>query len=709
MYKLIIEDDEGKTTVVPIMRDEITIGRKEGNNIRLTERNVSRHHARISKASADVFIEDLDSYNGIRVNGDRIQVNTRVSINEGDLIEIGDYHLVIQQEGTDSPGLAGAGGHPEESTQRVSMATALAEGTLPGAAPDEVTSQMVAPPPGGLDPDQTRTEREMPAPAAALHASAPPEATARMPLPAAGEPTPDPEPTRRSEPTAIVRTSDLTASAEEASARVVAVSTGLAGNSYALTKPENVIGRTDDNDVVLDHRSVSRNHAKIVRDGARYTVVDLNSANGVLVNGEEYKRIDLRKGDIIELGHVKLRFVEPGEGFQLSASEIERLKREDTDADGGMGGGSTTVMTSRVKAGGFPVKIVAGAGAGVVVLLIVIGFAFSGGPGGKDPKPATSSGGAVTPPAPASAAPPEDHKPPDDRKPPRNPPRDPAPTPAPTPMPAPVREDPVAEAQRQHKAALDALRKGNFVEAKEICERVQDLVPKARECLEQVDREIRAQRQLEDAMGLCGTDPVRCYRQLLEVIEGTRARDRALVEARNTRAQIIKKWLKDGEAALQQGDWQSAKTYSEDVLDLDKGNKDAQKLLDKALRLKARSSAQPARPTPQPTPRPSPTPADNAQPAGGGKAAEAKKLLEDGNRAILLGNFDDAVQKGKTALKLDPSLTDAHKLLGVAYARQAKYCEAKTHYKKYVELNPGSPMVDRIKQILQGPELQNCP
>ena len=49
MYKLIIEDDEGKTTVVPLIRDEITIGRKEGNTIRLTERNVSRRHAKLVK------------------------------------------------------------------------------------------------------------------------------------------------------------------------------------------------------------------------------------------------------------------------------------------------------------------------------------------------------------------------------------------------------------------------------------------------------------------------------------------------------------------------------------------------------------------------------------------------------------------------------------------------------------------------------------
>jgi len=42
MQKLLIEDDEGKTVVVPLIRDEITIGRQEGNTIRLSEQNVSR-------------------------------------------------------------------------------------------------------------------------------------------------------------------------------------------------------------------------------------------------------------------------------------------------------------------------------------------------------------------------------------------------------------------------------------------------------------------------------------------------------------------------------------------------------------------------------------------------------------------------------------------------------------------------------------------
>jgi pSer/pThr/pTyr-binding forkhead associated (FHA) protein len=94
MFKLIIQDDEGKTTVVPLIRDEITIGRKEGNTIRLTERNVSRKHARIVKANGSVVVEDLDSYNGVKVNGTRIQ--GRVPVNEADRIQIGDYLLELK-------------------------------------------------------------------------------------------------------------------------------------------------------------------------------------------------------------------------------------------------------------------------------------------------------------------------------------------------------------------------------------------------------------------------------------------------------------------------------------------------------------------------------------------------------------------------------------------------------------------------------------
>ena len=59
MYKLVISDDEGKTTVVPLIRDMVSIGRKEGNTIRLTERNVSRFHAQVVREGDSFRIEDL--------------------------------------------------------------------------------------------------------------------------------------------------------------------------------------------------------------------------------------------------------------------------------------------------------------------------------------------------------------------------------------------------------------------------------------------------------------------------------------------------------------------------------------------------------------------------------------------------------------------------------------------------------------------------
>src|SRR3954453_12334242 len=118
MYKLIIEDDEGKTTVVPLIRDEITIGRKEGNTIRLTERNVSRRHAKLLKQNGAVYIEDLSSYNGIKVNGDRI--SGRAPINEGDRIQIGDYQLALkldkQQAAGSATGAPQAPVHDEKTT-----------------------------------------------------------------------------------------------------------------------------------------------------------------------------------------------------------------------------------------------------------------------------------------------------------------------------------------------------------------------------------------------------------------------------------------------------------------------------------------------------------------------------------------------------------------------------------------------------------------
>ena len=97
MYKLVISDDEGKTTVVPLIRDEITIGRKEGNTIRLTDRNVSRFHARLIRRDDAFLIEDLGSMCGTNVNAKILRSESQ-TVTSGDQISIGDYSLSIRSD-----------------------------------------------------------------------------------------------------------------------------------------------------------------------------------------------------------------------------------------------------------------------------------------------------------------------------------------------------------------------------------------------------------------------------------------------------------------------------------------------------------------------------------------------------------------------------------------------------------------------------------
>lgn len=96
IWKLTIEDDEGQKTVVPLVRDEYTVGRREGHTIRLTERNISRDHARIRKDDDAYVIEDLGSYNGVFINGHRVVDPQRIQ--NGDLILIGDYRVEAHNE-----------------------------------------------------------------------------------------------------------------------------------------------------------------------------------------------------------------------------------------------------------------------------------------------------------------------------------------------------------------------------------------------------------------------------------------------------------------------------------------------------------------------------------------------------------------------------------------------------------------------------------
>jgi DNA-binding response OmpR family regulator len=83
---------------------------------------------------------------------------------------------------------------------------------------------------------------------------------------------------------------------------------------WSLAEPATTIGRWEDNDVVVDDRWVSRNHARIRREGERYILEDLGSRNGTLVNGRHITDPTvLADGDRIQVAPlVELIFVDYG-------------------------------------------------------------------------------------------------------------------------------------------------------------------------------------------------------------------------------------------------------------------------------------------------------------------------------------------------------------------------------------------------------------
>ena len=62
------------------------------------------------------------------------------------------------------------------------------------------------------------------------------------------------------------------------------------------------IGRHAENQLVLRDNRISRDHARIVHDGAGYAIEDLKSRHGIYVNGERVDRKVLRNGDLVEFG-----------------------------------------------------------------------------------------------------------------------------------------------------------------------------------------------------------------------------------------------------------------------------------------------------------------------------------------------------------------------------------------------------------------------
>lgn len=86
------------------------------------------------------------------------------------------------------------------------------------------------------------------------------------------------------------------------------VTLNVDGRRHEVTKRRTLIGRSKDCDVQIDDPSASRKHAELRQEGTAYWVVDLDSTNGLEVNGLRTQRAKLDHGDKITIGATEIAF-----------------------------------------------------------------------------------------------------------------------------------------------------------------------------------------------------------------------------------------------------------------------------------------------------------------------------------------------------------------------------------------------------------------
>lgn len=560
MHKLLIEDDEGKTVAVPLIREEITIGRMEGNTIRLTEQNISRKHARLTLRSATLRIEDLGSYNGTSLNGSAL--SGVATLKDGDVILIGDYRLGIQED--------------KQVTH---------------AAPEQPSA---------------------PAPAPAIEEAMDGQPT--IPITAL------PVPTAFSAPPA----------------RLVVASRFQSGAEFILERPSQVIGRTPENDIVLNHKSISRHHAKITRDGNRYTILDLESANGVRVGGVEHDKVDLQSGDIIELGEVRLRFLSGDADLDDEPRAWYQNKRN--------------------------IGLVAGLGGAAVVGAML--FVFAGGSSIANKPPVV----AAVPQAPATP-------------PPVPPVIEPAPAPAEPPKPAEPAV-PVADLLAQAKASAQ---QEKWDEAVGLVDKAAAQAPDSSEATDLRKAILTEQKHgermaaLKTALANKEFDVV--VQGVSEIPDDSMYKARAAELRKTALPQAIAFHLENAKAKMAANACDEAKQEAEAVLGLDSKNKKAPAIIKRCEVLAAAPpeapvpvAAAPVPPEPKPVVR---KPAAAARPAPVAKprppepprpevvASDPDRLIKDAQQAWFRGQYSLAIDSARKALRVKPGLANAYQIIAV--------------------------------------------
>ncbi len=302
---------------------QLKIGRMRENDVVVNNLAVSRFHATLRREGDGFVLEDLGSENGTQLNGERI--SGTVAMQPGDVIQLGKYELRIVLQ----PGLQIAGPpKPKandvwDSSQTFLAMPPAAKGNAPARAAEsdlepEAPALHVAPDPEGVfafgedDLSADAVER-LKEPALAIEA---------IPLPQTnlehtslfdfGGPATQELAAPEFSPAAAAAFVSVPDEKEPASKLYAGLIVQRDGKLHLLRPWEDgdlCAGRAPECEIVLADAGVSRRHAVFVLTPDGHAVRDLESVNGIYVNGQRTKQHTLEVGDVVRIESFELTFV----------------------------------------------------------------------------------------------------------------------------------------------------------------------------------------------------------------------------------------------------------------------------------------------------------------------------------------------------------------------------------------------------------------
>ena len=117
-------------------------------------------------------------------------------------------------------------------------------------------------------------------------------------------------------------------------ATLIMLNGNLANSEIEIKRTSIQLGRSGDNDVIIDDHLVSRHHAHITFEEGNYYLADLDTPNGTYINQQRIRNQKLHSGDVIQIGTHLYRFVMDSKFQSIVETGISPPQQEKIKANG---------------------------------------------------------------------------------------------------------------------------------------------------------------------------------------------------------------------------------------------------------------------------------------------------------------------------------------------------------------------------------------